>query len=69
MSDMAQLLRAKERQSFVAYSFLIYDYAYDTEVDLFIFCMDQDNLFHSKFMLKLNKFEWWIIQNEYYNEL
>jgi hypothetical protein len=33
MIDMTQLLGAKERQSFVAYSFLGYDYAYDTEVD------------------------------------
>jgi hypothetical protein len=34
MSDMAHLLGAKKRQSFVAYSFRSYDYAYDTEVDI-----------------------------------
>jgi hypothetical protein len=30
MIDMAQLLGAEERQSFVAYSLIFYDYAYDT---------------------------------------
>jgi hypothetical protein len=29
-----QWLRAKELHSFVAYSFLVYDYACDTEVDI-----------------------------------
>jgi hypothetical protein len=53
LSDMAQLLGAKELQSFVAYLFLIYDYAYDTEVDLFLFYLIQDLLFHSKLLLKL----------------
>jgi hypothetical protein len=33
MSDMAQLLGAKELKSFVTYSLQIYDYASDTEVD------------------------------------
>jgi hypothetical protein len=32
--DMAQLLGAKELQSFVANSMQIYDYAYASEVDL-----------------------------------
>jgi hypothetical protein len=30
---MAQLWEAKELQSFVAYSLIIYDYAYDTKED------------------------------------
>jgi hypothetical protein len=34
MSDMAQLLGAKDRQSLVAYSFIIYDYVTDTKVDI-----------------------------------
>jgi hypothetical protein len=33
-SDMTQFLGAKEPHSFVAYSFLVYDYAYDTQVDI-----------------------------------
>jgi hypothetical protein len=37
MSDMAQLLRAKELHSIVAQSLLVYDYAYDTEVDRLFF--------------------------------
>jgi hypothetical protein len=53
MIDMAHLLGAKELQSFVAYSFRIYDYAYDTEEDLFLFYLSQDILFHSQLMLKL----------------
>jgi hypothetical protein len=57
LSDMAQFLGAKERQSFIAYLLLIYDYSYDTEVDLFLFYLIQDLLFHSKLLLKLNKFE------------
>jgi hypothetical protein len=34
MSDMAHLLGAKELQSFVANPFTIYDYTFDTEVDI-----------------------------------
>jgi hypothetical protein len=56
MSDMAQLLGAKELQSFIVQLFGIYDYANDTELDLFIWDSAQDNLFHYKFMLKLNIF-------------
>jgi hypothetical protein len=41
---MAHLLRAKGLQSFVAYSLIPYDYAYDTEVDLFIFDMTRGEL-------------------------
>jgi hypothetical protein len=52
MRDMAQLSGAKELQSFVANPFLIYDYAYDTEVDLFFFYLAQDLSFHSKLKLK-----------------
>jgi hypothetical protein len=48
LSDMAQLLGAKELQSLVAYSFIPYDYANDTEVDLFFFYLTQDLSFHSK---------------------
>jgi hypothetical protein len=49
---MAQLLGAEERQSFVAYSLRIYDYAYDTEVDRFFFYLSQDILFHSQLKFK-----------------
>jgi hypothetical protein len=49
---MTHLLGAKERQSFVAYSFKTYDYAYDTEVDLIFFYLAQDLSFHSKLKLK-----------------
>jgi hypothetical protein len=44
---MAHLLGAKELHSFVAYSLIIYDYVYHTEVDLFFFYLAQDLLFHS----------------------
>jgi hypothetical protein len=44
---MAHLLGAKELQPFVAYLLITYDYAYDTEVDLFFFYLAQDLLFHS----------------------
>jgi hypothetical protein len=50
---MTQLLGAKELQFFVAYSFIIYDYVFDTKVDLFIFDIIQDLPSHSKLMLKL----------------
>jgi hypothetical protein len=43
---MAQFLGAKERQSFFANSLLIYDYAYDTEVDLWFANLHQDHLVH-----------------------
>jgi hypothetical protein len=36
MNDMAQFLGAKELHSFVVYSLIIYDYAYDTEVDIWL---------------------------------
>jgi hypothetical protein len=44
---MAQLLGAKELHSFAANSLQIYDYAYDTKEDHFIFYLPQDHLFHS----------------------
>jgi hypothetical protein len=50
---MAQLFGTKELHSFVAYSLKIYDYAYDTKVDLFCFYLTQNLLFHSKLMIKL----------------
>jgi hypothetical protein len=53
LSDMAQILGAKERKFFIAYSLIPYDYAYDTEVDIFLFYLIQDLLFHSKLLLKL----------------
>jgi hypothetical protein len=34
MSDMTHLLGAKELHFFVSYSLIPYDYAYDTEVDI-----------------------------------
>jgi hypothetical protein len=48
---MAQLLGAKERQSFVTYSLKAYDYVYDTKVDYFFFYLTQDFLSHPKLML------------------
>jgi hypothetical protein len=56
MSDMAHFLGAKERQSFVAYSLRIYDYAYDTEVDLLFADRCQDLFVHYLLMSKLNIF-------------
>jgi hypothetical protein len=50
---MAQVSGAKEPHSFVANPLLIYDYAYDTEVDLIFFFLNKGNFFHSKLMLKL----------------
>jgi hypothetical protein len=46
MSDMAQFLGAKELHSFVAYSLMIYDYAYDTQVDIWTADRFQDLLVH-----------------------
>jgi hypothetical protein len=54
---MAQLLGAKELQSFAAYLLRIYDYVYDTKVDLFLLYLMQDLLSHSKLMINLNNFE------------
>jgi hypothetical protein len=45
---MAQLLGTEEPQSFVADSFRIYDYAYDTKVDLFLCYLAQNLLSHLK---------------------
>jgi hypothetical protein len=50
---MAQILGAKERQSFIAYSLIIYDYSYGTEIDIFSFYLIQDLIFHYKLLLKL----------------
>jgi hypothetical protein len=52
LSDMAQLLRAKKPQSFVAYSFIIYDYAYDTKADHWFVDRSQDLLVH--YLLRVN---------------
>jgi hypothetical protein len=46
MSDMAQLSGAKELHSFVAYLVKIYDYAYDTEVDIWTSDLFLDFLVH-----------------------
>jgi hypothetical protein len=46
MSDMAQFLGAKELHSFVAYLLLIYDYSYDTKVDILTADRFQDLLVH-----------------------
>jgi hypothetical protein len=51
MNDMAQLLGANKFQSFVANPLRIYDYAYDTKVDLFLFYLHQTLLSHSKLVL------------------
>jgi hypothetical protein len=50
---MAQLLEAKELQSFVAYSLRVYDYANDTKVDLWFTDRFQDLLVHYLLMIKL----------------
>jgi hypothetical protein len=60
MSDMAQLLGAKELQSFVAYSLIIYDYSYDTEVDIWTVDRFQDFLVH--YMLKIKLYTFRIIR-------
>jgi hypothetical protein len=56
MSEMAQLLGAKELQSFVPYSFKIYDYAYDTEVDIWTADLCQDHIVHYLLISKLYTF-------------
>jgi hypothetical protein len=43
---MAQLLGAKELHSFIAYSLIPYDYAYDTKEDILTADRFQDNLVH-----------------------
>jgi hypothetical protein len=48
-SDMAHLLGANERQSFVVYSLIIYDYDNDTEDDRFFGYLTYDILSHSNF--------------------
>jgi hypothetical protein len=50
---MTQLLRAKELYFFVAYSLIIYDYAYDTKVDIWTAERFQDYLLHYLLMSKL----------------
>jgi hypothetical protein len=52
MSDMAQLLRAKEVHSFVAHSVIIYDYAYDTESDHLFVDHFRNLIFH--YLLNIN---------------
>jgi hypothetical protein len=56
MIDMAQLLGAKELHSFVAYSLVPYDYAYDTEVDNLFADRFQDNLVHYQLINKLHTY-------------
>jgi hypothetical protein len=53
MSDMAQLLGAKELHSFVVYLLRAYDYVYDTEVDLWSSDRYRDLLVHYLLMRKL----------------
>jgi hypothetical protein len=54
MSDMAHLLRAKELNSFVVYSSRTYDYAENTDVDIFWTADHIRNfLFHYLLMGKL----------------
>jgi hypothetical protein len=54
LNDMAQLLGAKELHSFVAYSLIIYDDAYDTKVDILFADLFQNLLVHYLLMIKLN---------------
>jgi hypothetical protein len=54
---VTQLLGAKELHSFVAISLRIYDYAYDTKVDHFLFYLTHNLLSHYKLMLNYNNFE------------
>jgi hypothetical protein len=58
MSDMAQLLGAKELHSFVANSLIIYDYAYDTKVDHLFVDHFRDPLVH--YLLNIN---WYLLIN------
>jgi hypothetical protein len=51
---MAHLLGAKEPHSFVAYLLKTYDYADDTEADLFFFYPAQDLSSHPNPKLMLN---------------
>jgi hypothetical protein len=53
LSDMAQLLGAKELHSFITYLLRSYDYADYTQVDRSFFYLIQDVLSHPKLMLKL----------------
>jgi hypothetical protein len=53
---MAHLLGAKELQFFVANPFIIYDYVYDTEVDICSADHFQDLLVHYLLMIKLNTY-------------
>jgi hypothetical protein len=48
---MAQLLGAKELQSFVANQLRTYDYVYDTKADYFLFYLIQDLPSHSELMV------------------
>jgi hypothetical protein len=50
---MAQLLGTEELHSFVAYSLINYDYAYNTKVDLFLCYLAQNLLSHLKFHDKI----------------
>jgi hypothetical protein len=50
---MTQLLGAEELQSFIAYSLIPYDYASDTEVDIFFSDRFQYNLVHYLVKIKL----------------
>jgi hypothetical protein len=49
---MAQGIGAKELHFFVPYLLLIYNIVDDTEVDMFFANLTQDNLLHSKIMIK-----------------
>jgi hypothetical protein len=51
---MANLLGAKELQSFVVNPLRNYDYAYDTQVDIWFANLFQDHLVHYLLMSKLN---------------
>jgi hypothetical protein len=53
---MAQFLGAKELHSFVAYSLVPYDYAYDTEADILTADLFQDNLVHYQLINKLHTY-------------
>jgi hypothetical protein len=63
MSYMTQLLGAKELHSFVAYSFLVYHYAYGTEVDIWPADYYQDVFVHFLLTTKLNTYR--IIRMQY----
>jgi hypothetical protein len=60
MSDMTQISGAKELQSIVAYSFIIYDYVCDTEFDIWSADLCQNHIVH--YLLKIKLYTYRIIK-------